>query len=175
MKNRLIKPLILAALLIVTEAVAQSKTTNSFEDRITSKDLEAVKGEWTGSLTYIDYRSNQPYSMPADLTVEEGKNQFQFILNYRYPNEPQANSKAKFEISEDGMQINKNKVVSIERTEIDELIVKTEHSGKDNKKKATIRNIYIISDDKFVIGKEVKFEDSSEWLKRNEYSFNRKQ
>ena len=67
----------------------------------------------------------------------------------------------------------KKDVVSIERTEMEGLIVKTEHSGKDNKKKATIRNIYIISEDKFVISKEVKFEDSNEWLRRNEYSFTR--
>ncbi len=173
MKNRLIKLLILAALPFAIETAAQSTNTNSFENRITSNDLEALKGDWTGSLTYIDYSSNKPYSMPADLTVEEGKNQFQFILNYRYPNEPQANSKGKFEITEDGTRINKNDVVSIERTEMEGLIVKTEHSGKDNKKKATIRNIYIISEDKFVISKEVKFEDSNEWLRRNEYSFTR--
>ena len=173
MKYRLIKLLILAALPCAIETVAQSTTSNSFEDRITSNDLEVVNGDWTGSLTYIDYSSNKPYSMPADLTVEEGKNEFQFILNYSYPNEPHANSKGKFEITEDGTWINKNDIVSIERTENDGLIVKTEHSGKDNKKKAIIRNIYIISEDKFVISKEVKFEDSSEWLKRNEYSFTR--
>ena len=173
MKKRLKRLLILSSLLIATEAVTQSTTTNSIEDRITSKDLEAVKGEWTGSLTYLDYSSNKPYSMPADLTVEEGKNQFQFILNYSYPKEPQANSKGKFEITEDGRRINKKEVVSIERSEIDGLIVKTEHRGKDNNKKATIRNIYIISADKFVIRKEVKFADSNEWFKRNEYSFTR--
>ena len=174
MKNRLINLLISAALLFAIDAAAQSTTTNSFEDRITSKDLEIVKGEWTGSLTYLDYSSNKPYSMPAELTVEEGKNQFQFILNYSYPNEPQANSKGKFEITEDGKRINKNDVISIERNEIDGLVVKTEHRGKDNNKKATIRNIYIISEDKFIISKEVKFEDLNEWLKRNEYSFTRK-
>ena len=173
MKKRRIKLLFLAALLLAIEAVAQSTVTNSSENRITSNDLKAVKGEWTGSLTYIDYSSNEPYTMPADLTVEEGKNQFQFILNYRYPNEPKANSKGKFEITKDGTRINKKEVVSLERNEMDGLIVKTEHSGKDNNKKATIRNIYIISTDKFVISKEVKFEDASEWLKRNEYSFKR--
>lgn len=163
----------LAVSLIAIEVVAQSTTTNSFDGRITADDLESVKGEWTGSLTYIDYSSNKPYSMPADLTVEEGKNQFQYILKYSYPNEPHANSKGKIEITKDGMRINKKDVVSIERTEFDGLIVKTEHSGKDNKKKATIRNVYIISEDKFVLSKEVKFEDTTEWLKRNEYSFTR--
>lgn len=173
MRNRLPKLLILAALLLATEAVAQSTTTDTFEDKITSNDLEAIKGEWTGSLTYMDYSSNKPYSMPADLTVEEGKNPFQFILNYTYPKEPKANSKGKFEVTKEGSRINKKDVVSIERTEMDGLIVKTEHNGRDNNKKAIIRNIYLISEDKFVIRKEVRFEDSSEWLRRNEYRFKR--
>ena len=173
MKNRSIKLLILASLLITIKAIAQSTNSASIQDRITSNDLEAIKGKWTGSLTYLDYSSNKPYSMPAELTVEEGKNQFQFILHYSYPNEPHANSKGKFEITEDGRRINKNDVISFERTKIDGLVVKTEHSGKDNNKKANIRNIYIISEDKFVISKEVKFKDSSEWLKRNEYNFTR--
>ena len=175
MKNSLKKVLILASFFFALVAVAQNTTSDSVEDRITAKDLEAVKGKWTGTLTYLDYSSNKPYSMPADLMVEEGKNKFQFVLNYSYPNEPQANSKGKLEITEDGSRINKNDIVSIKRNEIDGLIVKTEHGGKDDKKKALIRNIYIIGADKFIISKEVKFEDSNEWFRRNEYSFTRNQ
>ncbi len=173
MRNGLTKLLALAALLTATEVVAQSATANSLEDSITPNDLEVVKGEWTGTLTYLDYTSNQPFTMPADLLVEEGKNQFQLILNYRYPKEPHANSKGKFQITEDGTRINKNEVISIERREKDGLIVQTEYSGKDDNKKATIRNVYIIGEEQFVIRKEVKFKDSSEWLKRNEYRFER--
>ena len=159
--------------LLAAEAFAQSTAENSSENRISPNDLEAVLGEWTGSLTYMDYSSNKPYSMPAELTVETGKNPYQYILKYRYPNEPQANNKGKFEVTKEGTQINKKDVVSIERTEKDGLIVTTEHSGKDNRKKAIIRNIYIISTAKFVLRKEVKFEDANEWLQRNEYSFTR--
>ena len=173
MKKRMKQLLMLALMLIATATVAQSSTARSVEDRITTNDLKTVIGEWTGSLTYMDYSSNKPYSMPAEVKVEAGKNEFQYILNYSYPNEPKANSKGKFEVSKDGRQVNKKEVISIERTEMDGLIVKTEHSGKDNRKKAVIRNIYIISEAKFVIRKEVRFENTSEWLQRNEYSFTR--
>ena len=175
MKNRLKQLLMLALLLIATETVAKTSSVRSVEDRITSNDLKTGIGEWTGSLTNMDYSSIKPYTMPANLTVEEGKTSFQFILNFKYPNEPKANSKGKFEISKNGKQINKKDVVLIERTEMDELLVKTEHSGKDNRKKAVIRNMYIISEAKFILSKEVRFQGSSDWLQRNECSIARKQ
>ncbi len=172
MKNRLSYLCLISVLFLSTNAFAQSIGE---EDRITASDIQTVVGEWTGTLTYIDYSSGEPFTMPANLLAEEGKNQFQVILNYVYPNEPHANSKGKLKMTEDGSQVNISDVIAVERKEADGLVVTTEFSGKDNNQKATIRNNYIISQDKLVINKEVKFEDSTEWLKRNEYNFTRKE
>jgi len=52
----------------------------------------------------------------------------------------------------------------------------TEFSGKDGNenKNALIRNIYTIEANTFDIRKEVLFEGSKEWKKRNEYNFIKK-
>ena len=35
------------------------------QNTLTANDLSPLLGEWTGSLTYVDYSSNKPYTMPA--------------------------------------------------------------------------------------------------------------
>ena len=146
---------------------------NYSQNIVTKDDLQILLGKWTGTLKYIDYGSNKPYTMPANLIVEQGKNENQILLFNNYPNEPKANSKDKIKISKNGELLDNKKVKSKEKLADNQIQIITEYSGKDNKKKALIRNIYIIGEKKFVIRKEVKFNNSEEWIVRNKYSYNR--
>ena len=47
----------------------------------------------------------------------------------------------------------------------------TEYFGKDNNKKAQIKNVYIIGQSEFIMRKEVKYDNSDVWLMRNEYKY----
>lgn len=145
------------------------------QTKISSDELEMLIGDWTGSLTYVDYSSSKPFTMPANVTVEQGKNENQFILFYEYPNEPKANSKEKVTISYKGSKVNGNDLISKKSLDEGETQFTTESPGKDNNKKALIRNIYVVGEERFIIRKEVKFEGSEDWLERNEFSFKRKQ
>jgi hypothetical protein len=111
--------------------------------------------------------------MPSNLLVKQGSNEYQIILQFSYPNEPKANSKEKISIAKDGKQLNKNMVKSRQEMSVGLVKITTENQGKDNNKKALIRNTYLLGTNQFIISKEVKFENSEEWLKRNEYSFER--
>ena len=146
---------------------------NYSQNIVTKDDLQILHGKWTGTLTYIDYSSNKPYTMPANLIVEQGKNENQILLFNNYPNEPKANSKDKIKISKNGELLDNKKVKSKEKLADNQIQIITEYSGKDNKKKALIRNIYIIGEKQFVIRKEVKFNNSEKWIVRNKYSYNR--
>lgn len=154
-------------------SLGQNTMTDLSEKIITTKDLEIILGEWTGSLTYIDYSSNKPYSMPANLIVKKGKNEYQLLLRNIYPNEPKANSTDKISVSKNGKQLNKKDLSSKQRLSNGQIQIITEYAGKDNKKKALIRNIYILGEEQFIMRKEVQFENTSEWIKRNEFSYNR--
>ncbi len=161
-------------MLFSLETFGQSTSTDSIFNRIiTPDDLKIILGKWTGSLTYIDYSSNKPYTMPADVEVKRGKNEKQLLLITTYPNEPNANSKDKIRISQNGQLLNKKALISKEKLTNGEIQVTTEYLGKDNKKEALIRDIYLLGNNQFIIRKEVKFKNSQDWIKRNEYKFKR--
>ncbi len=165
MKNTLTKFLIAFAFLLPIQ--------NYSQNIVTTDDLKTILGEWTGTLTYSDYGTNKPFTMPANLIVSQGKNNNQLILNINYPKEPNANSRDKIRISKDGTQLNKLDVKSKEILPNGQVQITTQHSGKDDGKQALIKNIYTIGASQFIIRKEVKFENSDDWLMRNEYKYSR--
>ena len=143
------------------------------QNTVSAKDLEPLLGEWTGSLTYVDYSSNKPYTMPASLTVSRGKSEQQVSLMYTYPNEPSANSKGKLKISDQGKKLNNERIVSREVLSDGSVQVTTSYKGKDNNREAMIKGVYVLGKAICVIRKEVKYDNSENWLKRNEYTFER--
>ena len=165
MKITLTKILIVFTFLFSFESFAQNT--------VTTDDLLTLLGDWTGTLTYIDYSSNKPYTMPANLIVKQGKNENQLILFNIYPKEPKANNKDKIKISKNGKLLNNYAVKSKQRLSNGQIQITTEYSGKDNNKKALIRSLYILGENQFVIRKEVKYENSDQWLKRNEFNYKR--
>ncbi|MGK0386771.1 MAG: hypothetical protein ACI849_001390 [Patiriisocius sp.] len=79
---------------------------NYAQNTVKADDLKNLLDEWTGTLTYIDYSSNKPYTMAANLNVKEGRNENQFLLFNSFPNEPKANNKDKLKISKKGTLLN---------------------------------------------------------------------
>jgi len=67
--------------------------------QVTSGDLESIVGTWEGRITYLDYQTNEPFSMAANLVVKKGRNENILILNNRYPTEPKANNSEKIKLS----------------------------------------------------------------------------
>ncbi|MBT8195736.1 MAG: hypothetical protein KJO64_04880, partial [Bacteroidia bacterium] len=106
--------------------------------------------------------------------VKQGNNEKQLSLHNIYPNEPKANNKEKIKISKDGNQLNKTPIISIDRAAQGKVEIITQYTGKDNNKEVLIRNVYIMSENQFIIKKEVKFDNSDKWLKRNEFNYKRK-
>jgi hypothetical protein len=141
------------------------------QQTITTEDLNTVKGKWTGILTYMDYRSGKPFSMPANVEIEQGKNENQLLMHINYPKESNANSKERISISKNGTEINRHEIISRKKLSDGQIEIITTYFGKDNNSKAQIKNIYILSENLFVIRKEVKFEGSEDWLVRNEYKY----
>lgn len=153
------------------ESYSQEIIATSSEKKVFPNDLKIILGDWKGTLTYLDYSSGKPYTMPANLTVKQGKNENELLFIHMYPNEPKANSSEKLKISGDGKQLNNKDVESKEKLPNGQIQIITEYKGKDNKQNALIRNIYILAENQFVIRKEVQFENSDEWVKRNEYNY----
>jgi hypothetical protein len=144
------------------------------QSQVTLEDLKSIVGTWEGSITYLDYQTNKPFSMAANLIVEKGKSENTLVLNNLYPDEPKANNSEKIKFSKNGPMLNGHIITQRKEMENGNIQILTEHNGKDDNKKALIRHAFVIGENTFLIRKEVRFSQVDEWIKRNELSYNRK-
>ena len=138
-------------------------------------DLQTLTGQaWTGTLTYLDYRSNRPVSIRSNLIVSRSTgDEPVWTFDYQYPDEPKANSRETVTLGKEGTTLNGEPV--LERTSVagEGLKVVTEKSGMDNDRKAAIRSTYLIGARSFAIKKEVRYDDAQEYIERNRYEWTR--
>ncbi len=137
------------------------------------KDLLASVGSWEGKLTYLDYSSGKPYTMSANIKVSLTDNKSGYVMAYEYPNEPQANSSDTTYVT--GRFFGKERIVGFQKAADGGFTLVTELEGEDgnDSKKATLRHIYQLKSTAYSITKEVKFEGTELWIKRNEYLLNK--
>src|SRR6476620_2289542 len=111
---------------------------------ITKSDINQMKGEWKGSLTYLDYSTKKPYTMPADLTISYLEKTNAIVFLNTYPNEPKANSADTVMLSKDGSMIDKETVRSRSVIPDRGTVIITEISGVDgnDNRPALIRHTY---------------------------------
>jgi hypothetical protein len=137
------------------------------------KDLSNSVGSWEGKLTYMDYSTGKPFTMLANIKIGLTADKKGYVMDYEYPKEPHANSKdTTFFIDN---LFGKDKIVEFKKDSDGGYKMTTEVDGKDgnDNKKAVLRHTYLLQSNTFSIIKEVKFEGTDKWIKRNEYLLNR--
>ena len=141
-----------------------------------SKEFTKLSGSWKGTLTYLDYSSGKPYTMPADIEVKRIKKTNKFIFSNIYPNEKSANSIDTIVISKDGKYIDKELIKSRRKLENSDIEIVTEEFGKDgnDNKPATFRQTYTFGNTTYKKRKDVQFTGETNWINRHEYSYTRK-
>lgn len=152
------------------------RTTPPEQPRLTTKDLNKLTGHWSGTLTYLDYTSGKPFTMPVAITIrQDSTNSFQLIRTTEYPKEPQANGVDTIILSADQTMINGFKLISTTNDPDGSLKFVTAEDGIDgnDNKKAVILQIFTVTKTTFVKRKEVRFEGEKEFILRNEYKLSR--
>lgn len=149
------------------------QTLSTYAQNIKAKDLSGAVGTWNGTLTYLDYSSGKPFTMLANLKIGLTADNMGYIMGYEYPKEPHANSSDTTFIV--GDQFGKDKIVEFKKTSDGGYKLITEILGNDgnDNKKAILRHTYLLKSNTYSIIKEVKFEGTNKWIKRNEYSLNK--
>ena len=137
------------------------------------KDFQKISGNWTGSLTYLDYSSGKPYTMSANLVIKRIDNTHKFIFSNIYPNETSANSKDTVIISTDGKYINQEMIKSRKKLPNGDIEIITEEMGKDgnDNQPATMKHTYTLGKTSYKKRKDVQFSGEKNWIKRHEYSY----
>lgn len=156
--------------LISTICIAQSNF------KTIPKDFKNLAGSWQGSLTYLDYSSGKPYTMPANIDVKRINKTNNIAFSNIYPNEPSANSIDTIAITRDGKYINKESVKSKRKLADGNIEIITEESGTDgnDNKPAILRHTYTLGTTTYKKRKDVQFIGETRWINRNEYSYTRK-
>lgn len=149
--------------------------TSAQDAKITANDLTAIEGvQWVGTLTYLDYSSNKKTSIKSNLTVMRAPGESNvWIFDYRYPDEPKANSKDRVILSADGKIIDGEAVSELSKLKGGGIKLVTLKDGTDNNLTAVFRFTYEISKDSFSIRKEVRADGSVGYFERNTYSWTR--
>ena len=158
---------------ILTFILAFTAASVLAQDKVMSSEMEKITGKWIGKLIYLDYQTNKPYEMPANLEVVRIGKSDNFKFSNTYPNESSANSTDTFEISNEGKLLDNETVKSKKTLPNGDLEIVTEVAGKDGNddKEALLRHTYLISEIKFEIKKEVLFSGSEQWVLRHSYLY----
>jgi hypothetical protein len=111
--------------------------------------------------------------MLANMKISLTENKSGYIMGYEYPKEPQANSKDTTYVVDQFW--GKDKIVDFKKESNGDFRLVTEIMGEDgnDNKKAILRHTYLLKSTTYSIIKEVKFEGSDKWIKRNEYLLTR--
>ncbi|MEM6686684.1 MAG: S41 family peptidase [Bacteroidota bacterium] len=126
---------------------------------------------WKGSLTYLDYSSQQKVSIPAALTTTmTDANTTQ--ITYLYPDEPHKNSTQTLQIDLAANTIEDREITSITHTDGIVTIVATK-DGKDADQPVHFKYTYHVSQHTFSIFKESKPIKSNVYTFKNFYEFHR--
>jgi hypothetical protein len=142
---------------------------------VTVDDLKILEGpKWTGTLTYLDYRSNKKTSIKSNLIVTRASdNASSWQFAYEYPDEPKANDSSTVDLTELGRRLGGKEIIEKETTSGGGMRLVATMDGTDNNKKALFRFTYLISRNAFSIKKEVRLDGATEWFERNTYSWTR--
>ena len=149
-------------------------TTITTAQKVAPNNLKVLEGAWVGTLTYLDYVSGKPFTMPANTTYQQsGNNPNIYLRSIGYATEPHANQKDSMIISADGTMLDEYKIISNKQLIDGAIEIISEKKGIDgnDNKPARIRRIFIITKKKFINKKEVLFDGTDNWLLRNTYSF----
>jgi len=148
---------------------------NAQDVKILDADLSAMIGSWEGELVFVSYRDGQENAVVSNLEITATDLEGQLQVQQVYPNNLDRNKTYFLTLTENGTILNTDPVISRKEKENGSIEFTVEFSGKDAGKKARIRNIFTISRDSLTIRKEVKFKKGTEWFKRNQQHYTRKE
>ncbi len=151
-------------------ALAQSQVT------VSASDFKTVFGKWEGSLTYLDYSTGKPFSMPANVEIARIKGADQLSMALSYPEEAEANETDTVTISGNGTLLDGEKVVSKRKLGHGGLEIVTEIQGVDGNddKPARMRHTYTLGPEVYAVRKDVLFEGEKEWIMRHEFRYEKR-
>ncbi|MBX7051453.1 MAG: hypothetical protein K1X54_05425 [Flavobacteriales bacterium] len=140
--------------------------------------FKRAQGDWEGFLESTEFKDNKTkYATPAKCTTSFDGKVWTYDVVYDAGNGEFFSGMGSCEVKEDGEKIDNNGVDWDVRDAVmrgDSAIIVMETQGKDNRKKAILRQTLIVTSGTFILSEEVKYLDSQEFIVRNKHLFRKK-
>lgn len=146
---------------------------------ISSNDLQEIAGQWTGTLSYTDYKDDATtYTLKCQMTTTWKGNTGLFKLGFTEPNGTMVYDKVKLKRLKQGQMVKfDGQKYLVEQFTKEEspghwnLVMSC--TGKDNNRNANIKQFMSITKTSLSVRKEVNYEGTANFFTRNEYAFER--
>jgi hypothetical protein len=140
--------------------------------------FQRAQGEWEGFLESTEFKDNKTkYATPAKCTTSFDGKVWTYDVVYDAGNGEFFSGMGSCEVNQDGSKIDNNGVdwdVRDVAVRGDSAIITMETLGKDNRKKALLRQTLTVTNTTFILTEEVKYLDSQEFVLRNKHLFRKK-
>lgn len=172
--------LLLAVMSLVAVAgCASNPSGSSAPAAARAADLDRLAGPpWAGTLTYLDYASDQRTTIPVTLEVarvvpEKAGGGAAWSFAFNFSEEPEAAETMVIALSPDGAALGDEMVV--ERAELPGGAVRivTVQESADNNRPARLRQIYTLDDQRVSVVKMVRYTGETDELERNRFELSR--
>lgn len=146
----------------------------------------ALRGQWSGELTYRDFQSNARVTIPVDVTVTSPEGAPFIAASFAYTDpdqqmfshtviQPVGSSGLRVaDFGRDGITVAVRAVTQFMQDE-DSYIVVYEEQGRDNGQSATVRHTETVSDARYSLRRDVRIDGEEEFVFRNEIALSRAQ
>ena len=153
--------------------IALSMLSFKGHDKIRPSDFSLLEGNWSGTLTYLNYKSDKKNTIPCDLIVTQSENDKRvWYFKKLYPKEPHANTIDTITISRNGKKINTKQLAEKSASVTGVTMVFREKHNDDGVDK-DFRFTYSITKNLFSIKKEESTANGT-FIERNRYEWQRK-
>lgn len=145
---------------------------------VTKEHLQVFEGEWSGSLTYLNYGDDATLvTLPLKTEAYMDTKGKGVRFNY-YFTEPGGGIEERKDrlYFKDGklMFSGKWEIVSSDANDLQNWTMELKKSGKDNNKDSDFKETITVTPNKITVTKMVKYHDGDEFFMRNQYVFERK-
>ena len=169
MKTTGIVKFVLLTLYLLVMPFAVPAEDSASKTSVTAADFAPLSGpEWTGSLTYLDYSSNEPSQIPVSIRFDEAKSR-SIRYHIKYPGEAQYNDSVKIKLSKNGRELNGDSITDRQELPDGTVVITTRAQEEDDGRPADVRTTYSLGASALSIRKEVRYEGSTDYLERNIY------
>lgn len=140
--------------------------------------FERAQGDWEGFLESTEFKQAQSkYATPAKCTTKFDGKIWTYDVVYDAGNGEFFSGAGSCRVIDDGAKIDNNGVDWDVKNVIlngDSASIVMEIQGKDNRKKAILRQTLLVTSTSFVLTEDVKYLDAQEYITRNKHLFRKK-